>query len=376
MSWINKILDPLNFSPWKTLFLDQYTKFGGDKIWLMNLKSLQIISANFNKFWKDIFQNWGKLLPIIEADMSPNTILSQAVWFHEKIKVNNKIIFYEKWCDAGLFFINDLLNENDAIMSYEEFNRKYNIRTNYLLYYGVIQAIPKSWKDKIKNSKKLPVVTNKSIEFVKTNKKSCQYFYNIFLSLISKSPVKQQEKWQTIFDHEFDNWEQIYQTAFQCTKNNRLIIFQYKILNRTLSTNSFLYKCKLKETHLCSFCGETKESILHLFWECATVKTLWLEFQDLLYEKCDVSLPLAARYIIMGLEDYDPHNCLNYCIILIKYYIYSCRFTSNIPCLHGAINILKKFFNIEKLSTSFYRSPAAREKILLKWDVINTIIEQ
>jgi hypothetical protein len=31
MVWINKILDPLKIAPWKTLFIDQYNKYGAIK---------------------------------------------------------------------------------------------------------------------------------------------------------------------------------------------------------------------------------------------------------------------------------------------------------------------------------------------------------
>ena len=36
MTWINKILDPLNMFPWKTLLINQYTKYGADKIWTIS----------------------------------------------------------------------------------------------------------------------------------------------------------------------------------------------------------------------------------------------------------------------------------------------------------------------------------------------------
>ena len=48
--------------------------------------------------------------------------------------------------------------------------------------------------------------------------------------------------------------------------------FQYKINNKILVTNSFLYKIKRKETDLCSYCQKETESILHLFCNCERVK--------------------------------------------------------------------------------------------------------
>jgi hypothetical protein len=54
-----------------------------------------------------------------------------------------------------------------------------------------------------------------------------------------------------------------------CCLEIAISIFQYKI-------------CKLKETQLCNFCNETQETILHLFWECNFVKSLWLEMAEIL----------------------------------------------------------------------------------------------
>jgi hypothetical protein len=48
------------------------------------------------------------------------------------------------------------------------------------------------------------------------------------------------------------------------------ITLVYKILHRILYANSLLFKCKLKETQLCNFCNETKET---------TISTL-VEFLD------------------------------------------------------------------------------------------------
>ena len=82
---------------------------------------------------------------------------------------------------------------------------------------------------------------------------------------------------------EIVNWDLISKICFYCTNNNQFtVFFQYKILHAILSTNSLLFKCKLKETQLRNFCNETKEPSLHLFWECDIVKCLWFEMAEIL----------------------------------------------------------------------------------------------
>ena len=51
-----------------------------------------------------------------------------------------------------------------------------------------------------------------------------------------------------------------------------LKLIQFKILHIIVHVNSFLYKCGLKETELCTFCMETKENLLHFLGNCNLVK--------------------------------------------------------------------------------------------------------
>ena len=80
------------------------------------------------------------------------------------------------------------------------------------------------------------------------------------------------------------------------TKDTKLQDFQYKLIHKILTTNSFLYKCGLKETELCTFCTETKESLVHIF----CVRNFWLSSGNFL-KICGLSLPFNAKDIILGL---------------------------------------------------------------------------
>ena len=87
---------------------------------------------------------------------------------------------------------------------------------------------------------------------------------------------------------------------FCITKDTKLQNFQFKLLKRILPVNSFLYKCGLKETELCTFCMETKENLLHLFWNCNLVKQFWFAVKSLLMICC-IAPPLTAREITLAL---------------------------------------------------------------------------
>ena len=371
MTWIHKLLDPLNNSPWKILLVDQYEKFGGDKIWFMTREGLEEISSHFNSFWRDIFLNWSIL-----CEGSTNTVegvLAQPIWLNNFLRMNNKTMNMKRWIHADIFFVNDLLDESGEFMSYEVFKNKYNFNANFLNFLSVLHTIPQSWKDIILHSEKLTNITNERFEFVKKNKKSCQFFYKKYLDRYSEMPEKQQTKWCEDLNEEIEDWETIYQKPFRAVKNHKYIMFQFKIFHRILSTNSSLHKFGLKETMLCSFCNETKESILHLFCECSVVKNLWFEISELLKNKCNIDMSFTNKEIILGSD--SENTSKDMLMILIKYYIYTCRFNGTVPCILAIISMLKHSYYIEKLSATWYRPPAIGDIIEKKWLPFKTLFE-
>ena len=44
-----------------------------------------------------------------------------------------------------------------------------------------------------------------------------------------------------------------------------------------VAKNCFLFKIGIKSNDQCSFCKESSETLLHLFWECPFVKSFWNE---------------------------------------------------------------------------------------------------
>ena len=54
-------------------------------------------------------------------------------------------------------------------------------------------------------------------------------------------------------------------------KKIKLRDFQFKINNRILVRNTFLFMMKKKENNLCSYSNQEAESITHLLFHCETV---------------------------------------------------------------------------------------------------------
>ena len=65
---------------------------------------------------------------------------------------------------------------------------------------------------------------------------------------------------------------------------------------------------------------------------------------------------------------------MNDFVVLIKYFIYSCRFSGSQPTLMGLKNMLRQTYEIEKLSVTQGKVPTARNKIETKWAIIKNIL--
>ena len=53
-------------------------------------------------------------------------------------KVN---MFYVRWFNKGLVYIDDLLDENNAVLSLPDVNEKFDIRVPFTTYYSIVRTV-------------------------------------------------------------------------------------------------------------------------------------------------------------------------------------------------------------------------------------------
>ena len=199
----------------------------------------------------------------------------------------------------------------------------------------------------------------------------------MFLRLKSELPENAIPKWNNDLKTEIsrEDWKIIYKQNFQFVEDPKLKNLQFRILHRIYFTNSKLFKCKLIETELCSFCNNTKETILHLFFECMFSKNILLSFVSLLQEKCNITYNITPKNIFFGplissLED----NIMFTCILIYKKYIDSCRLKKCLPSLDVFIQQIKRYKNLELFSLYLYPTSKANY-IKAKWSIVRNVIE-
>ena len=120
--------------------------------------------------------------------------------------------------------------------------------------------------------------------------------YNMHIDKLFKTPTSKLYYFNK-FDVTEDDWRLIYTLAGKLTLDFKLRVFQYKVLNNILYLTKSLYKMKLADTPLCTFCHREEETINHLFLECEYSKTLWSDIQNWL----EGNLPnINSRDVVLG----------------------------------------------------------------------------
>ena len=251
ISWVKKVWDVNYQADWKRLLCSD--RLYWNDVWLLNKRSLSLLACSLveNTFWRNVVQSWAEY---VQDFVEASDLLSQPLWNNVSIKIENKPVFYKTWYLKNLRYVNDLIDEFGVFMSPTELINKFNLKCTFLQAYGIICAIPSSWKSKIRESgKRLAVVKSQNIERLFRTQKVTSFTYDALRKLVAIQPTKVQRKWNNLLSSPVEDWSTYYNIPFSCTSASKLRSFQYRIFHRTIGTNVLLMKMGIKDHDDCFF---------------------------------------------------------------------------------------------------------------------------
>ena len=151
---------------------------------------------------------------------------------------------------------------------------KYNVKANFLQYFGICEAIKFGYNFKNNIDKMEQPLRPDAISLICKFSKGCSH-----ILFISKKGCKSLRKWKLLFNIDEKSWQTYCSITFNSTIDVDLRWFQYRILNRILFTNDLLFKLNLVEDDLCSFCHIHTETLIHFFCDCHFSKNIWSELE-------------------------------------------------------------------------------------------------
>lgn len=271
------------------------------------------------------------------------------------IKVNKNSIFIKKWYNKGVKIIDDFLVEDNAFLSRESFEEKYNIQgICFMQYNSIISAISKFLKgtqfSKVNFSKlQRPFVPMLYGKLMLMNKCTKHIYKNINIKCVQPSAFL---KWNSelvlkVFPEvELKN---VFKVSFKTSTNSAVQWLQYIILHKILPVKHYLKKIQLIENETCTFCESECETILHVFFMCTKVLHIWNDLSLHIYSTTSKRVGFNVKNILFGETPLMNENLvINFIILYAKQYIFRCLKGSKTPNLYGLIGHLKMYYHVEK----------------------------
>ena len=141
-------------------------------------------------------------------------------------------------------------------MTLIELRDKYGLRSNFLEYYRVLSTIKNSFRQLFGPNVDILKIHYPFMpfheSFILKDKRRCRSLCNLLSSCKVPNSIK---RWESKLNISFLRGERkIYcLIPFKCTMDTKLRWFQYRILNRFLTSNTSMYKIGQRVDTLCTF---------------------------------------------------------------------------------------------------------------------------
>jgi hypothetical protein len=344
--WVSRLADKTN-SYWKSLPLKKLKTLGGIECVCENFDSGKI-PQDISKFYAKVLRAWSELSYLEVKGDDLKSILKQPLWNNVFIKFTCNVKCMERLLSCNVRRVNDLWNPNTGF-SWKAAVERGCSNMDWLIWMGIIRALPAPWVKTLK----LNVGLQCEIEDISTiriqidgnmfdlNKVKTNQIYQKLVIRKFEQPTAQR-RWQRILNNSEIEWSEAYSLVYSTTIDTKLRWFQYRLLMNCLYLNKDLYKFKLKDTELCSFCNKHVETIEHLFINCEVSTKLYSEISIWLKEYSIVLPELSLSLLIVG-----PHSStkssifINFLLLLYKTYIYRAKLNGSQLEINGFKAYLK-----------------------------------
>ena len=358
LAWIPRLLNPVSLN-WKSIPDNFFKKLGGLNFLLRCNYDAKYLDPKLPAFYKDILSFFSELKSQYNYEHGQEIIL-----FNNKaILIGGKPFFFREWFSKGIICINDLLNENGKFLSFQEFQSKYDFRTNFLNFYQVINAIPKALvikarsQDKPKenylgsHNTKFKLAENIEIDLQKIKAKD---FYWLLNEKTNNSFPTGPKKWSNIMNLNFTEWQHIFKLAKQICRENKLKEFHYKFLHRIIVTKKELCRFGIKQDSDCLYCGN-EDSIEHTFINCQFSKAFqrrviqWFNNVNYTNQHPSAKETLFGLFPNSSIANKTLLRKLNYTLLYMRYYIYSSKLHNRSITLSDFVTKLNVKYNVENI---------------------------
>jgi hypothetical protein len=302
-------------------------------------------------------------------------ICNESLWFNKFITIKKEPLFVERWYDAGVRKIGDLLDKEGNFISSDDIKKRFNIKhCGFLEYYSIRQSIPYSWKiilrkkgTKIVDSNKLYIYVNG--EYESLNRCGKKDIYWELLRIAHKKPVRAFEFWTNLLDLPVESIKKFLYIPYQAVRDCKIQSLQYKIFHNIYICRKKLFQWKLENDDICLDCNMV-DDIPHHFLGCSIMKGFWNSMSVWWKGICQCHSFNDVSDILLGINQRVCHrDQLNFIILKAKWYVYRTKYNGDRISVTDFLPELKREIDMEEYIS---RKNNKYEKFYTKWYDIQT----
>ena len=310
-------------------------------IWECNLKTKDILILFKPSFWTDVLRGWSEW-NFEDTMLCPEMIMKQSIWYNSNVRINNAPFLFKIPFNEGLRYVGQLFDIQGELISMDILKSMFQLSTMQLNC--IISAIPKVWKQALKNKVEIGKA-NTNYEMFCKKSKSAAFIYK---QLIEKESVLKNAfyKWSVTVRNEieFDEYVTLFKLIQKLTTNVKLRSFQFRFLHSAIIFNKQLFKWKMKQSNLCTNCKESTENMYHFFFECDYAKRVYKWANDYCRKiNSKDQINETDQCILTSLVNQESTHVFNFIFLLAKHYLYVTR------CTNKNINHAEFIGRIEKV---------------------------
>ena len=322
LTWIRRFIS--GNQKWKNLIIEINPNF--EYFFLFgNIFIKRLAYVVDNPFWTHVMTYLGDFMYKCKI-VSFEDFCATSFLYNSNYKIGGNVIENCALRNHGVYFIYQLMNNDDNFYSLDEFNIKYNLNLDFLTYHSIIRCIKtnSTLDDLEKTNKKLHY--QPAINVILKDKKGAT---NIYQNLLTNSvEIKGKNKWCQLTGISEEDWFGSFALLKRTTCDTKLRWLQFRILHHILTTNRSASKFKPDQSDLCTFCKIESETIQHLIWHCEIVKSFYNNFIELINRRCKHShnMTINQQLVFFGCSEYIyTDRVFDTILLLLKSYVYRCK---------------------------------------------------
>ena len=234
------------------------------------------------------------------------TFQNVPIWVNSMIRRANKPYMDRTLLSSNVNTFEDIWDfEKNKFLDYTSFQQSHGPCLDQLKYNSIISAIPTVWRQLTKLIDK-DQATDGCVAQLHTSKSPSKLFY---WKIIDEHNTTKNygdsicQLWAHDLNIDYgllqDEWTNIVHNIRTNTNATKLRWFQYRLINRILTTNMLRAKTDHSISSLCTFCQNAQETTMHIMYECEYVLLMWRKLERWLEYFSSLKIRITKPVVII-----------------------------------------------------------------------------